>query len=116
MIRNPRKMYIVNSGDMSSQILSTPIDLSGNEGYAVQVAWRAVTGSGTLSLLASCDDTADFGQLGTVPIASSSMVVNSASGADMWNIQYGKYAWAQLLWVPATGGAAGVLIARATIK
>lgn len=116
MSKLPHDVVLATSGNMSAQILCTPIALINNDGYAVQAAWSGVTGSGTLYLQASCDQDITRPVLGWSPIMSSAFTVNSASGNDMWNVTVAKYRWAQLVWQPSTGGATGTLTAGATVK
>lgn len=99
-------------GNMANALVSEPIDLSGAEGYAVHAAWSGVTGSGTAYLqVSNFPDQSNMTQ-----ILSSVFTISSASGSDMWNNTIARYRWAQLVWVPATGGAAGVLTGYASVK
>jgi hypothetical protein len=106
MISNPRNGFIVQNGNMANTIVSSPVDLTGSGGCAVQATWSGVSGTGTLYLQASAyPDQSQYAQ-----VSSSAFTVSSVSGNDMWNVTSSKYIWAQLVWAPS-GSCVGTLTA-----
>lgn len=113
----PQNYVIILNGDMSQQIISNPVDLTGWDGYSMQASWLSGSPTGQFYLECSCDPGFISPLTIWTPIGSSVFNVAGTTGNDMWNILTARYRWVHLVWQPTVVGmGSGVLNVNATVK
>jgi hypothetical protein len=97
---------IITSGDMTTTLTSSTVDIREIPGVAVQGYWSGTSPVGTLTLNGSND--------GVVWTAMSSLSVSGNNGSDMFNYVQPNMAYIQIVYTPTSGS--GSLNVRVNCK
>ena len=100
----PFDNYNVTLGNLTSSVF----DLRQSIGYAVQVAWSGVTGSGATLVVEIGNDGVNYQELQTYTLSTS-------TGNNILNVERAMYQWVRLRFV-AGSISAGLLNCTMSIK
>ena len=102
----PKRLF--KDADMSSTLVSDPIDLRSFEHVAYHIVWSGATASGDVYL----DISAEIG--GPVSWENIATVNVAGAGSQLWLDRNAPYIWARVRYVPASG--TGLLQADVILK